>query len=149
MLVDSHCHRYLERDGDLDEAVERARQAGVGTIVTICTKVSEFETIKRIAERYDDIWCTVGIDPHEVARESQVTTAQLLKLNIRKSSVSVRPGSTITTSTALERPRKTVFGLILQPRGKAACRLSFIPVTRMTIRWKFSPRLMPMGHFLA
>ena len=81
MLVDSHCHLdYLERDGDLDEAVERARQAGVGTIVTICTKVSEFETIKRIAERYDDIWCTVGIHPHEVAREPQVTTAQLLEM---------------------------------------------------------------------
>ena len=81
MLVDSHCHLdYLERDGDLDEVVERARQAGVGTIVTICTKVSEFETIKRIAERYDDIWCTVGIHPHEVAREPQVTTAQLLEM---------------------------------------------------------------------
>ena len=81
MLVDSHCHLdYLERDGDLDEAVERARQAGVGTIVTICTKVSEFETIKRIAERYDDIWCTVGIHPHEAATEPQVTTAQLLEM---------------------------------------------------------------------
>ncbi len=81
MLVDSHCHLdYLERDGDLDEAVERARQAGVGTIVTICTKVSEFETIKRIAERYDDIWCTVGIHPHEVATEPQVSTAQLLEM---------------------------------------------------------------------
>ena len=81
MLVDSHCHLdYLERDGDLDEAVERARQAGVATIVTICTKVSEFETIKRIAERYDDIWCTVGIHPHEAATEPQVTTAQLLEM---------------------------------------------------------------------
>ena len=81
VLVDSHCHLdYLERDGDLDEAVERARQAGVGTIVTICTKVSEFETIKRIAERYDDIWCTVGIHPHEAATEPQVTTAQLLEM---------------------------------------------------------------------
>ncbi len=81
MLVDSHCHLdYLERDGDLDEAVERARRAGVGTIVSICTKVSEFETIKRIAERYDDIWCTVGIHPHEAATEPRVTTAQLLEM---------------------------------------------------------------------
>mgnify|MGYP001285885717 FL=1 len=81
MLVDSHCHLdYLERDGDLDEAVVRAREAGVSTIVTICTKVSEFETIKRIAERYDDIWCTVGIHPHEAATEPQVSTAQLLEI---------------------------------------------------------------------
>ena len=77
MLVDSHCHLdYLERDGDLDEAVERARQAGVCTIVTICTKVSEFETIKGIAERYDDIWCTVGIHPHEAKNDK--VTAQLI-----------------------------------------------------------------------
>jgi len=81
VLVDSHCHLdYLERDGDLDEAVVRAREAGVSTIVTICTKVSEFETIKRIAERYDDIWCTVGIHPHEAATEPQVSTAQLLEI---------------------------------------------------------------------
>jgi len=81
MLVDSHCHLdYLERDGDLDEAVQRARDGGIGTMVTICTKVTEFPTVCAIAERYDDVWCTVGIHPHDAANEPEVSIEQLVEL---------------------------------------------------------------------
>lgn len=81
MLVDSHCHLdYLDRDGDLDEVVARARRAGIGRMLTICTKVTEFETIRGIAEKYDDVWCTVGIHPHEAEAEPAVTTEKLVEL---------------------------------------------------------------------
>lgn len=81
MLVDSHCHLdYLARDGDLDEVVARARRAGVGRMLTICTKVTEFETIRGIAGQYDDVWCTVGIHPHEAEAEPAVTTEKLVDL---------------------------------------------------------------------
>jgi len=70
MLVDSHCHLdYMARDGDLDEVVARARRAGIGRMLTICTKISEFDTIAGIAETYEDVWCSVGIHPHEAAVE--------------------------------------------------------------------------------
>jgi TatD DNase family protein len=60
MLVDSHCHLdYHQRDGD------------IGTIVTICTKMSEADTVAEIAARYDDVWCTVGVHPHDAAEEGQ------------------------------------------------------------------------------
>ena len=43
MFVDSHCHLdYHERDGDLDEVIGRAHRAGVGALVTICTKMGNF-----------------------------------------------------------------------------------------------------------
>ena len=81
MLVDSHCHLdYLARDGDLDEVVGRARRAGVGRMLTICTKVSEFETVRGVAARYDDVWCTVGIHPHEAEAEPAVTADRLAAL---------------------------------------------------------------------
>lgn len=81
MLVDSHCHLdYLERDGDLEDAVARAANADVQTMVTICTKVSEFSTIRDIAERFDNIWCTVGIHPHDAATEPEVSIGQLVEL---------------------------------------------------------------------
>jgi TatD DNase family protein len=81
MLVDSHCHLdYLARDGDLDEVVARARRAGVGRMLTICTKVTEFDTIRGIAEAYDDVWCTVGIHPHEAEKEPAVTAEKLIDL---------------------------------------------------------------------
>ena len=93
MLVDSHCHLdYLERDGDLDEAVQRARNGGIGTMVTICTKVTEFSTVRAIAERYDNVWCTVGIHPHDAANEPAVSTEQLVELAQHpKSSGSAKP----------------------------------------------------------
>ena len=81
MLVDSHCHLdYLARDGDLEEAVARAKAANVGTMVTICTKITEFDIVRGIAERFDNVWCTVGIHPHEAATEPEVSTEQLVEL---------------------------------------------------------------------
>ncbi len=70
MLVDSHCHLdYLERDGDLEEVVARARRAGVGRMVTICTKLSEFERVRAIAAHFPDVVCSVGVHPHEAGEE--------------------------------------------------------------------------------
>lgn len=81
MLVDSHCHLdYLEKDEDLDEVVGRARRAGVGTLVTICTKLSEFARVRAIAERFDQVYCSVGVHPHEAEKEGQEDPARLIEL---------------------------------------------------------------------
>jgi len=81
MLVDSHCHlTYHAKDGDLEEVIARARRAGIGTMVTICTKMSEFPDLLGIAEAHDDIWCSVGVHPHEAEDSQDVTTAQLVEL---------------------------------------------------------------------
>ncbi len=82
MFVDSHCHLdYLERAGeDLEEIVARAGRAGVGMMVTICTKVSEFETILGIAERFPNVYCSVGIHPHEAEAEPAVSAERLIEL---------------------------------------------------------------------
>lgn len=80
-LVDSHCHLdYLERDGDIGPVVARALQAGVGTMVTICTKLSEFESIEAIARRFPRVYCSVGVHPHEAGEEGQQTPARLIEL---------------------------------------------------------------------
>ncbi len=81
MLIDSHCHLdYLERDQDLDAVVARAARAGVGAMVTICTKLTEFEKVRAIAERYRQVYCTVGVHPHEAAEEGQGDPARLIAL---------------------------------------------------------------------
>ncbi len=81
MLVDSHCHLdYLETDQDLEDVVRRAALAGVGKIVTICTKVSEAERVRRIANRFENVYCSVGVHPHEAEPEGEVTAAQLAVL---------------------------------------------------------------------
>lgn len=81
MLVDSHCHLdYLAKDGDLDEIVGRARDAGVGRMVTVCTKLSEFDRVLALAERFEDVDCSVGVHPHEAEAEGQKTADKLIEL---------------------------------------------------------------------
>jgi TatD DNase family protein len=81
MLVDSHCHLdYPDFADDLDEVVARARDAGVGVIVTICTRVSQFPRVLALAERYQRMYCSVGIHPHEAGSEPPVTPARLVEL---------------------------------------------------------------------
>ncbi len=81
MLVDSHCHLdYLAKDGDLEEVVARAGRAGVGRMVTICTKLSEFEEVREIAMRFDGVHCSVGVHPHEAEAEGQDRPDRLVEL---------------------------------------------------------------------
>lgn len=81
MLVDSHCHLdFPDFDGELEAVVDRAREAGVETILTICTHVTQFDRVLAIAERFDNIYCTVGIHPHEAAGEPEVTVEHLVGL---------------------------------------------------------------------
>jgi TatD DNase family protein len=70
MLVDSHCHLdFPEFAPELDAVVQRARDAGVKTCVSIGTKLPNFPKVRAVAERFDDVWCSVGIHPHEAEKE--------------------------------------------------------------------------------
>ena len=124
MLVDSHCHLdYLERDGDLDEAVQRARDGGIGTMVTICTKVTEFSTVRAIADRYDDVWCTVGIHPHDAANEPAVSTEQLVELAQHPKVIgSAKPASIITMKIRRAKIKSVAFEPISPQRARPVYR---------------------------
>ncbi len=79
MLVDSHCHLDFPDFGpDLDEVVARARRAGVGAMVTICTHVSRFEAVRAVAERYQGVVCSVGVHPHHAADELPLASLERL-----------------------------------------------------------------------
>jgi TatD DNase family protein len=81
MLVDSHCHLdFPDFAVERGEVLARARRAGIGTFLTICTKVSEFNAVRAIAESADDVWCSVGIHPHEAANETATDAATLCAL---------------------------------------------------------------------
>src|SRR5688500_10889096 len=79
MLVDSHCHLdFPDFAGELDAIVGRARDAGVGRMVTISTKVKKHDDLIAIAERFPDVYCSVGTHPHSAHEELDVTTADLV-----------------------------------------------------------------------
>lgn len=91
MLVDSHCHLNFEQlSNQLDDVVMRAGKAGVGHMLTIGTKLREFDQVLKIAETYDNIHCSVGVHPHEAETEGNiVTTDKLISLSNNKRVVAI------------------------------------------------------------
>ena len=83
MLIDSHCHLdYLEKKGQcLDSVCEQARGLDVMGMVTISTTLPSFPNVLSIAERYDNIWCTVGIHPNHIGAEAETTVEELIELS--------------------------------------------------------------------
>jgi TatD DNase family protein len=79
MLVDSHCHLdFPDFASELDAVVARARAAGIERMVTISTRVKRFAQVSAIAERFPDIYCSVGTHPHNAHEELDVTAADLV-----------------------------------------------------------------------
>jgi len=82
MLVDSHCHLdFPDFDAERAAVVERARAAGVRTMVTISTRVARFDVYRAIAEAHDDVWCTVGTHPLSAGEEPDVPLETYVSLS--------------------------------------------------------------------
>jgi TatD DNase family protein len=80
MLIDSHCHLdFPELASDEAGVLARARTAGVAGMLTIGTRLDQFERVRAIAERHDNIWCSVGVHPHEAKEEGQRTPDRLIE----------------------------------------------------------------------
>jgi TatD DNase family protein len=81
MLVDSHCHLdFKDFAEDLDAIVARAEDAGVRRMVTISTKVRKQPALLAIAERFANVYCSVGTHPHEADEEDGISAAELIEL---------------------------------------------------------------------
>ena len=66
-FADSHCH-LTDRAFGADRAavLARAREAGVGRVVTIASDAEDSLAALELARANDDVWCTAGIHPHAV-----------------------------------------------------------------------------------
>ena len=66
MLIDSHVNLTAPQFAtDREAVIARAREAGIGLMLTICDRVSAFEPVRELADANNDIWCSVGTHPHE------------------------------------------------------------------------------------
>jgi TatD DNase family protein len=79
MLVDSHCHLdFPDFQGDLDAVIARGRNAGIGRFVTISTRVKRHSDVLAIAERFPDVFCSVGTHPNNAHEEGDITLADIM-----------------------------------------------------------------------
>ena len=82
MLIDSHCHLDFDAlSQDIDGVLERAAAAGVTGMVTISTRVENFSTYASLADRYPNVWCSVGTHPHNADEELHIQTNDLVRLS--------------------------------------------------------------------
>lgn len=81
MLVDSHCHLDFDAlQEDFAGVMQRAKDAGVARMVTICTRVKKFDQIRSIAEQNENVFCSVGTHPHNADEELDISVEQLVEL---------------------------------------------------------------------
>jgi TatD DNase family protein len=79
MFIDSHCHlNYKGLIEDQANVLERARAAGVETMLNISTRESEWDAVLATAEQEIDVWASVGIHPHEADGHAHINTAKLV-----------------------------------------------------------------------
>jgi len=82
MLVDSHCHLdFPDFADDLDGIVARAEAAGVGRIITISTRVRRVAGLRDIAERFPNVYFSVGTHPHQADEEDGIPAEELISLS--------------------------------------------------------------------
>ncbi len=66
MIVDSHCHLIHERNNlSVEEIIQKARNNNVTTFLNITTKQEEFDQSIQLAEKYEAIYTSLGIHPHD------------------------------------------------------------------------------------
>lgn len=80
MIIDSHVNLHAPQfDADREAVIARARAAGVGLMVNICDRVSNFPACRAVADA-PGIWCTVGTHPHEAKEDPDLSAQALIDL---------------------------------------------------------------------
>ena len=77
-LFDTHAHLHFpDFDVDRAEMMARARQAGVGRMLTIGTEVPTSRAAIALAQAEPDVWAAVGVHPHDAAEADEATLAEI------------------------------------------------------------------------
>jgi len=97
MLIDTHTHLDQEEfDETRDEVVERARAAGVETIIAVGTTAAASRKCIELAARYSGVYAAVGIQPNYVAESSPGDWQEIERL-------ATAPGVVAIGETGLDR----------------------------------------------
>lgn len=80
MLIDSHCHLdFPDFDEQREAVLQRAVDAGVGGMITICTRVRMFDRVIAVARMSERIACTIGTHPHNAAEEADLSLEDIIR----------------------------------------------------------------------
>jgi TatD DNase family protein len=79
-LVDSHCHLDFDDFRDrIAEVLANMDGAGVSHALCICVTLAEFPRVLALAERYPNLYATVGVHP-DYPDEGEIRSEELVRL---------------------------------------------------------------------
>ncbi|MBI2082744.1 MAG: TatD family hydrolase [Deltaproteobacteria bacterium] len=77
-MIDSHAHIHFDDfKGEIPQVIERARQAGVETIINVGTDLESSRQALEIGRNYSGIYVAIGFHPHEAAKVTREDLAAL------------------------------------------------------------------------
>jgi TatD DNase family protein len=90
VLVDTHCHLYLDRfDADRDAVVARARAAGVGAILQPAIDVPSIRAALALCARYDALYAMSALHPTETKSATERDLDEVAALCARPEVVAI------------------------------------------------------------
>ena len=92
-MIDSHCH--LDHEpllSNLEDIIKRSKDQGIEKLLTISTSFESFEKIKKIVNKDEIIYGTIGIHPHE-SKDNKISSETIIK-NFNENSKIIGIGET-------------------------------------------------------
>ena len=93
--IDSHCHLQMLDGDERSAALDAARERGVRGFLVPATKLDEVDDLLDFTHRHDDVWCALGVHPHEasLAKEEPASRDDLSSPDVNLERVDLRVNS--------------------------------------------------------
>lgn len=90
ILIDSHCHLdYINFADDIEHVIERAMENNVKKFLSISTKIDDFPKLLKIVEKFENVFCTVGVHPHYAKDHKNINSKDLIDLSKHKKVIGI------------------------------------------------------------
>jgi len=91
MLIDSHCHlnMLLEKEGyEINSILRNAKESDIQIMQNICTSIEEFDDVLKLSEKYDNIYCSIGVHPESIG-EKIITVEEIVEKSKNKNVIGI------------------------------------------------------------
>lgn len=79
-LTDTHCHLDMKEFDDLDKVIGDSFDAGVERIIVPSVDASSFDNVIKIANKYENVFCALGIHPTEAKDAKEEDFQKIIEL---------------------------------------------------------------------
>ena len=79
-FIDTHSHIDMIEDIDIETIIKNAQENNVKKIIIPSADESSFEPVLEICEKYDNVYCMLGVFPQEAQKWNDKTADNIINL---------------------------------------------------------------------